>query len=66
MSQSIRDYFESIIDQTSPKMDGMDAMSRAVEYEQCLMRIRQAARSAIQQMDKPPRRPQQQTALDLD
>jgi hypothetical protein len=63
MSQSIRGYFDSIIERTD---DALKTNATLEDYRVSIFNIRQAARAAIQQMDKPPRRPQQQTALDLD
>jgi hypothetical protein len=64
MSQSIQDYFKSIIEHT----DALDTSrpmveSRALEYSGALIKIRQAARAAIQQINKPKPQPPRQQAL---
>ena len=60
MSQSIQDYFENIITLT-----GQPDYERTTqkEFAEVLMCIRQTARAAIQQINKPKPQPPRQQAL---
>ena len=64
MSQSIQDYFESIIEHTDALATSSPMVeNRALEYSGALIKIRQCAITAIQQMNRPKTQPPRQQAL---